>query len=133
MALVPTLPFCRSLSTAFVINSFKIGGMSENLTGNVQAVTDEYQEPWNTVPKGRRGGRQQRQHEQNQYTDKWSGSPLPIEYIPPESTNEPLQPFMILLAGLPGSGKSTFSRSLVDAMPYKVRKSALTVFFKCRR
>jgi hypothetical protein len=48
--------------------------------------------------------------------------PIHVEFIPPTDTTLQFQSFMILLCGLPGSGKSTFARALEQAMPYKVRK-----------
>jgi predicted alpha/beta-fold hydrolase len=48
--------------------------------------------------------------------------PIHVEFIPPTDITLQFQPFMILLCGLPGSGKSTFARALEQAMPYKVRK-----------
>ena len=42
-----------------------------------------------------------------------------VSYIPPTKQNSQFEPFMLLLCGIPGSGKSTFARSLQQAMPYK--------------
>ena len=43
-----------------------------------------------------------------------------IDFIPPTSDPPNFQQFMLLLCGIPGSGKSTFARALERAMPYKV-------------
>lgn len=69
-------------------------------------------------PRQRKGGGPQNQHHQ-QENDNWNEPLMQIEYIPPDSENTVFQPSMLLLAGLPGSGKSTFARSIVQAMPYK--------------
>ncbi len=100
--------------------------MSKNVGDTpAKAAIDQDLKQWNTVRKGR----QRRQNSphcltgiQESSNEHWSGAPLCIEYIPPVSTNVSFQPSMLLLTGLPGSGKSTFARSLVDAMPYKVRR-----------
>lgn len=46
-------------------------------------------------------------------------SGLEVELIPPTPENTAFTPFMVLLVGLPGSGKSTFAQALEGAMPYK--------------
>jgi DNA polymerase III delta prime subunit len=43
-----------------------------------------------------------------------------IDFIPPTTDPPNFQQFMLLLCGIPGSGKSTFARALERAMPYKV-------------
>jgi predicted kinase len=49
-----------------------------------------------------------------------------VKYIPPPPDGDPqFEPFMLLLVGLPGSGKSTFAKALIEAMPYKVRESQI--------
>lgn len=50
---------------------------------------------------------------------KWDSSPVMVEYIPPTPVTAQFESFVILLMGLPGSGKSTFSNLLERAMPYK--------------
>lgn len=42
-----------------------------------------------------------------------------ISYISPPPKDVPFKPVMILLCGIPGSGKSTFAKSLERSMPYK--------------
>lgn len=64
------------------------------------------------------------QSQGNQTTSHaWSGPPLFVEPLPSDATTSQFQPFLLLLAGLPGSGKSTFAKTLVEAMPYKVSSS----------
>jgi hypothetical protein len=76
---------------------------------------------WAKVPQ--KGGRTNgAQNASSHQTEQWSGAPLAVEPIPQDPLNCQFQPFLLLLAGLPGSGKSTFARTLVEAMPYKVRK-----------
>uniref|UniRef100_A0A7S4W113 Polynucleotide adenylyltransferase n=1 Tax=Ditylum brightwellii TaxID=49249 RepID=A0A7S4W113_9STRA len=42
-----------------------------------------------------------------------------FEYIIPNPQNTRFQPFMLLLCGIPGSGKSTIAKRLQKSMPYK--------------
>lgn len=70
------------------------------------------------VPRRRREGSRWQHHQHG--NDAWKEPLIQVEYIPPDSINSLFQPSMLLLAGLPGSGKSTFARCLVHAMPYKV-------------
>jgi Mrp family chromosome partitioning ATPase len=74
---------------------------------------------WATIPK-KPVRRQQRRD------PKWS-IPICVEYIPPTPSNSEFQQCMLLLVGLPGSGKSTFARALEQAMPYKVRNKAVAL------
>jgi len=76
---------------------------------------------WETVPKAnqRRRGNQRRRARKNPNSSAWSSPPLTVEYIPPTPSNENFEQCLVLLVGLPGSGKSTFSRALEQAMPYK--------------
>ena len=80
---------------------------------NADHSDDKDPEGWSTVPSNSKKRRQYRNH-------KWSEPPITIEYIPQDSCTVTFQPFFLLLAGLPGSGKSTFARALERAMPYKV-------------
>ena len=53
--------------------------------------------------------------------DKGGRGPPPpptIEYIPPNASNSTYTPFMLILVGVPGSGKSTFANSLVQGKPW---------------
>lgn len=70
---------------------------------------------WASVPK--KGDSHKRQRDQQ--NDAWNVPPIMVEYIPPPSSLE-FEPFLLLLVGLPGSGKSTFASMLESAMPYKV-------------
>ena len=74
---------------------------------------------WATIPSKQT----QRNDSQNTSTrTSWNASstpPLVVEYIPPTPQNTQFQQSLILLIGLPGSGKSTFSRALEEGMPYK--------------
>ena len=87
---------------------------------------DQEEEPW-TQPRAqhrrRPGGSRMGNHQDNH--DCWKEPLIQVDYIPPDSANTLFQPSMLLLVGLPGSGKSTFSRSLVQAMPYKVNLNVL--------
>jgi polynucleotide 5'-kinase involved in rRNA processing len=74
---------------------------------------------WASIPK-RTVRRQQRRD------PKWS-IPICVEYISPTPSNSEFQQCMLLLVGLPGSGKSTFARALERAMPYKVRNKAVAL------
>lgn len=68
--------------------------------------------------KKRFGGRSagQRCSEGVGETDNDVDANVPRQPIAPHS---PLKPFVLILVGLPGSGKSTFSIKLEDAMPWK--------------
>ena len=75
---------------------------------------------WNSVPS-KESRRRNRPRRPVQEDNVWSSTPpLPLPYFPPSGVSNHSRPYMLLLAGLPGSGKSTFARSLVEAMPYKV-------------
>ena len=87
-----------------------------NREGGITTDDDE----WNSVPS-KDNRRRNRPRHPVQDENVWSSTPpLPIEYLPPSGVSNNSRPYMLLLAGLPGSGKSTFARSLVEAMPYKV-------------
>jgi predicted kinase len=49
----------------------------------------------------------------------WASSLPMVEPIPPTPDNSSYEPFLLLLMGLPGSGKSTFGSLLETTMPYK--------------
>lgn len=55
------------------------------------------------------------------------GLQLPWAYIPPTPSSLSFGQFFLLLVGLPGSGKSTFARSLEETMPYKVRSNRVVL------
>jgi predicted alpha/beta-fold hydrolase len=65
-----------------------------------------------------KGNKQKQKSSRQNHTANWT---LPsIDFIPPVSDPPNFQQFMLLLCGIPGSGKSTFARALERAMPYKV-------------
>ena len=71
---------------------------------------------WASVPKNSDRKRNKRQENMSQHND----DVLPwISEIPPCHNNTQFRPFMLLLCGIPGAGKSTFAKSLQQAMPYK--------------
>ena len=76
---------------------------------------DNENDGWATVPASKPKGRRQQRHHL-----KWSAAPLMVEYIEPTPVNSNFEPFLLMLVGLPGSGKSTFAKALEYAMPYKV-------------
>lgn len=60
---------------------------------------------------------QEQQPQQQQVVDSDS---LPwVSPIPPTAENSEFKPFVLLLCGVPGSGKSTFAKSLQHGMPFK--------------
>ena len=72
---------------------------------------------WESVPT-KNSKKNRRNNKENNFA-QWSSPPLMVEPIPPSPQTTNFSPFMILLIGLPGSGKSTFSNLLMQAMPYK--------------
>jgi predicted kinase len=75
---------------------------------------EEQEEGWSTVSQNQKNNKMKRRSDQRPaYT------PILIEPIPQTPQNIQFQPFMILLVGLPGSGKSTLSALLENTMPYK--------------
>lgn len=91
-------------------------GLNKQAASNSPGMQFSSQEDgWESVPAKRRkeGGGKGGKFAQ------WSSPPLMVEPIPPTPQTTSFSPFMILLIGLPGSGKSTFSNLLVQAMPYK--------------
>lgn len=114
-----------STSLAFVVHNPWIMSAELPKTSSPDNQKEEEQE-WSQprVSRRRQGGAGlPRLHHHQQDNDAWKEPVIPIEYIPPDDVNTLFQPFMLLLAGIPGSGKSTFARCLVEAMPYKVTSS----------
>jgi predicted kinase len=83
---------------------------SEKITGTMEA--SETNDEWQDVPRQRR----------QRSPPQWTSSPVMVEYIPPTPAMVGFEPFMILLVGLPGSGKSTFANLLAQTMPYKFER-----------
>jgi len=119
------MPFWVILLLLFLASQgygFQIQGKSPNTLS--QRMSDRAQEDeagWTTVPDNSQGRSQLQNGRRRPRNDKWSGNPPVVEPIPQDDSNCQFEPFMLLLAGLPGCGKSTFARMLVEAMPYKVR------------
>ncbi|CAB9530758.1 polynucleotide kinase 3'-phosphatase [Seminavis robusta] len=67
---------------------------------------------WETVPQKTDKKRQAK-------ANKAMGVLPWISHIPPTDQNSDFAPSVLLLCGIPGSGKSTFASSLQTAMPYK--------------
>lgn len=67
---------------------------------------------WDTVPNrtDRRKARRKRDNDEP--------PPPSIEFLPPNAANGKYQQFMLMLTGVPGSGKSTFAESLVAGKPW---------------
>jgi predicted kinase len=74
-------------------------------------MTDDSHDDWETVPTNKNG--RQRREEKDNGVLPW------VSFIPPTDQTTNFDPFMLLMCGIPGSGKSTFSKSLETAMPYK--------------
>lgn len=66
---------------------------------------------WESVP--------QKQPRRKRNTPPENGALPWVSYISPTAENSQYTPFMLLLCGIPGSGKSTFAKSLETSMPYK--------------
>ena len=108
-----------------------------------ERMSDGDNSGWQTFD-GRRSKREQqrrrRQPEQHNPREQVPRSkkryepPLPfsVEYIHPTAKTLEFQQFMLLLCGIPGSGKSTFAKALERAMPYKVRMSTSVTKSSCR-
>ena len=83
---------------------------SSNDNSKMEEIEKQVSE-WNIIDK-QKNTRRRPQHKH------WN---LPsLQYIPPPDDGLQFEPFMLLLVGMPGSGKSTFAKALVEAMPYKV-------------
>ena len=83
---------------------------SSNDNNKMEEIEKQVSE-WNIIDK-QKNTRRRPQHK------PWK---LPsVQYIPPPDDDPQFEPFMLLLVGMPGSGKSTFAKALVEAMPYKV-------------
>jgi len=90
---------------------------ASNSNSNVNVSSPDSSDEWQAAPtknskrRGRNKGQSNPAH--------WNSPPIMVESIPPSPFTENFSPFLILLIGLPGSGKSTFSTLLETAMPYK--------------
>ena len=83
---------------------------SSNDNNKMEEIEKQVSE-WNIIDK-QKNTKRRSQHK------PWN---LPsLQYIPPPDDGLQFEPFILLLVGMPGSGKSTFAKALVEAMPYKV-------------
>ena len=112
-------------------------GISANTSGGMNAIgNDNVDDGWADVSKKKKEPTKKKTSKQhNPY----------IEVIDPVSTDsnddsatqrDSYEPFMVLLVGLPGSGKSTFAQSLVASMPNKfcrINQDELKTRTKCER
>ena len=94
-------------------------------------MSDDDNMGWETVPNNKKRERQLFKNSKNHNVEEI----LPwVSYIPPTDQNTNYEPFMVLLCGIPGSGKSTFGQALEMAMPYKfvrVNQDELKTRSKC--
>jgi predicted kinase len=67
---------------------------------------------WDTVPNRSDRRKNRRQSEQKE------APPPQTMFIPQNASNGKFQQFMLMLTGIPGSGKSTFAESLVNGKPW---------------
>jgi len=107
-------------------NNISATHMDTRIIPHTEAKTGD--DGWNTVPSGgdRRRNRPRRPVQASPSVTtglSWSAVPLDLslQALTLNDTTS-VRPYMLLLAGLPGSGKSTFSRSLLEAKPKKVRQ-----------
>ena len=75
---------------------------------------------WERVPERRRDDRDN--YHARAYHNKSSDTREPaipqVAFVPPNHLNKQFKPFMLLLVGIPGSGKSTFASCLVQGKPW---------------
>ena len=105
--------------------------IAKSRSGGYAALSNDGQ--WNTVPAINRRDRRRLDRERginntnnindndNDYNRTTNEhAPPQISYIAPTSSNNnpTFKPFMLLLVGIPGSGKSTFATCLVDGKPW---------------
>lgn len=105
-----------------LIVCFTCFGTKEDIAWDMAST--ERNDEWQNISKQRPRRKQQ----------QWFRPPLMPEPILPTSSNKSFEPFIILLVGLPGSGKSTFAESLAFAMPFKftrVNQDQLKTRQKC--
>ncbi len=124
-------------SSVFPIRRTVIG-MSSSAMGN-----DDIDEGWSDVSKKNRKQNKSKSNpkktlkQKNPYIEVID--PTIIESDGTAARDEPStthEPFMVLLVGLPGSGKSTFSQSLVASMPNKfcrINQDELKTRPKCEK
>ena len=77
---------------------------------------NDHDDGWETVPTSKaKNGERKRTHQR-----RTAYEPISIDFIPPTPATMKFKPFLLMLCGIPGSGKSTFAHALEKAMPYKV-------------
>mmetsp|Transcript_27832 Transcript_27832/g.42397 ORF Transcript_27832/g.42397 Transcript_27832/m.42397 type:complete len:277 (+) Transcript_27832:3-833(+) len=104
-----------------MINSNLSSCISSN--NNHQHDGNDENDGWSTIPQKKNTKKKKKaQAQQQELMSAWSTTTVPptdIPFIPPSSLQEEGEQFILILVGLPGSGKSTFARILEQAMPYK--------------
>jgi len=87
-------------------------GYNQSSSSRQQQASGDDDNGWETVPNraDRRSGERKR--------DEDEPAPPEITYLPPNDSNRKYQQFMLMLSGVPGSGKSTFAESLVAGKPW---------------
>lgn len=108
-------------------------------TSNAMSECNHDDDDWDTIPKKEKKPRKTKDNNDNSKRTKKQRNPY-INIIAPTSTDkdtpQQYEPFMVMLVGLPGSGKSTFAQSLVASMPNKfsrINQDELKKRVECER
>jgi len=113
-----TLPLVAATATApCFADSFPKHRKRPNAMQVHQSENDHDDDGWETVPSSKKKNKSL--SEQRKPADDGT---LPwVEFLPPQiqQQQKSFTPFLLLMVGIPGSGKSTFAKSLEKAMPYK--------------